>query len=295
MAVDLFVVTDNTTRWNSTYLAIHRALKLQDRLKVFLIQNVEELEEDTLSEDDWQRLIDIDRILKPFQSVTKHLEGYATDGQHGSVWKALPAIESLIGHLDEMKKIYTQQSHPELATSINLACAKLDSYYKKLDDSPAYAAALMLHPQYRLRYIRERWKGPLKKYIPITERALRKLYDSHYRDDKPTDEQNDNNDDYFEAYLKKALPGVVEDEYKEYSEGQRMVRLPTNLYQWWNAQDHIPSMRQMAFDHISIPAMSAETERVFSDTKLFISDLRSRLGPEIIEALECIRKGYYSS
>jgi len=37
-------------------------------------------------------------------------------------------------------------------------------------------------------------------------------------------------------------------------------------------------MRQMAFDYISIPAMSAETERVFSDTKLFISDLRSRLG-----------------
>ena len=57
-----------------------------------------------------------------------------------------------------------------------------------------------------------------------------------------------------------------------------------------NAQDHIPSMRQMAFDHTSIPAMNAETERVFSDTKLFISDLRSRLGPEIIEALECIRK-----
>ena len=36
--------------------------------------------------------------------------------------------------------------------------------------------------------------------------------------------------------------------------------------------------------------MSAETERVFSDTKLFISDLCSRQGPEIIEALECIHK-----
>ena len=130
-------------------------------------------------------------------------------------------------------------------------------------------------------------EGPSQKDIPITERALRKLYDSHYRGDKPADEQNDNNDDYFEAYLKKVLPDVVEDEYKEC---QRMVRPPTHLYQWWNAQDHIPSMRQMAFDHISIPAMSAEIERVFSDTKLFISDLRSRLGPEIIEALECIRK-----
>ena len=36
--------------------------------------------------------------------------------------------------------------------------------------------------------------------------------------------------------------------------------------------------------------MSAETKQVFSDTKLFISDLHSRLGLEIIEALECIRK-----
>jgi len=117
--------------------------------------------------------------------------------------------------------------------------------------------------------------------------GLRKLYDSEYRDDKSADKQNDDNDDFFEAYMKTVLPDVVGDEYKEYSEGGRMVRPPANLYQWWNAQDHIPSMRQMAFDHISIPAMSAETERVFSDTKLFVSDLRSRLGPETIEALEC--------
>ena|SRR5277367_3916585 len=88
----------------------------------------------------------------------------------------------------------------------------------------------MLHPQYRLQYIRKKWKGPVKKYVPVTERALRKLYDSDYRDD---------NDDYFEANMKTVLPDVVEDEYKEYSEGGRMVRPPANLYQWWNAQDHI--------------------------------------------------------
>jgi len=143
----------------------------------------------------------------------------------------------------------------------------------------------MLYPQYRLQYIREKWKGPLKQYVPIAERALRNLYDSDYRDNKPADMQNDDNDDYFEAYMETVLPDVVRDECKEYLEGGRMVRPPANLYQWWNAQDYIPSMRQMAFDHISIPAMSAETERVFGNTKLFISDLRSRLGPEIIEAV----------
>jgi hypothetical protein len=36
--------------------------------------------------------------------------------------------------------------------------------------------------------------------------------------------------------------------------------------------------------------MSAETERVFSDTKLTIPNNRSRLGPLIIEALEQPRK-----
>jgi hypothetical protein len=41
---------------------------------------------------------------------------------------------------------------------------------------------------------------------------------------------------------------------------------------------------------ISMPAMGVENERVFSDTKLFISDSRNRLGPEIIEVLGCIRK-----
>jgi hypothetical protein len=36
---------------------------------------------------------------------------------------------------------------------------------------------------------------------------------------------------------------------------------------------------------ISMPAMGVETERIFSDTKLFICDSRNRLGPKIIEVL----------
>lgn len=50
------------------------------------------------------------------------------------------------------------------------------------------------------------------------------------RDDKPADKQNDDNDDNFGTYPKKVLPDIVEDEYKEYSEGQHIVRPPANLY-----------------------------------------------------------------
>jgi hypothetical protein len=45
----------------------------------------------------------------------------------------------------------------------------------------------------------------------------------------------------------------------------------------------------MAFDLLSIPAMSGDVERVFSDVKLTISPQRTRLGADIIEAEECAR------
>jgi hypothetical protein len=40
---------------------------------------------------------------------------------------------------------------------------------------------------------------------------------------------------------------------------------------------------------LSIPAMSAELERLFSDTKITLHDRRNRLGIDIVEAIECIK------
>jgi hypothetical protein len=48
----------------------------------------------------------------------------------------------------------------------------------------------------------------------------------------------------------------------------------------------------MAYDLLSIPAMSAETERVFSSTKLMISSNRTCLNADIIEAEECLQVWY---
>jgi hypothetical protein len=41
---------------------------------------------------------------------------------------------------------------------------------------------------------------------------------------------------------------------------------------------------RMALDLFSIPRMSAECERVFSQTKKMITDERNRLAPEVVEA-----------
>jgi hypothetical protein len=45
----------------------------------------------------------------------------------------------------------------------------------------------------------------------------------------------------------------------------------------------------MALDILSIPAMSAEPERVFSESKITILNRRCSLGIQLIKALECLK------
>ena len=45
----------------------------------------------------------------------------------------------------------------------------------------------------------------------------------------------------------------------------------------------------MALDILSIPAMSADPQRLFSGAKISVSDRRNRLGIYTIEALECLK------
>ena len=45
----------------------------------------------------------------------------------------------------------------------------------------------------------------------------------------------------------------------------------------------------MALDILSIPAMSAEPERLFSGAKITITDHRNQLGIESIQAIECLK------
>ena len=61
-----------------------------------------------------------------------------------------------------------------------------------------------------------------------------------------------------------------------------------DLLNWW-AVSGPPQLRQQAFDLLSIPAMSAEVERVFSSAKRTISADRHRLNDNTIECLELLK------
>lgn len=254
---------------------------------------------DTLSPTEWNKLQTVELILQPFQKVTKRLEGNAVDSHHGSIWEALPAVELLLKHLERQKEEYWDNN--QLSISINLAWSKLNEYYTLMDDTPIYAAALFLHPKFRFDYFKRRWNTEtLQAYQEPTLAAIRKLYNEEYRDKvtrttlqalqtaEKEKEKKDGEEDIFEAFLNEDT--TPQDEFDAYLNGSPTA-LPedANLFKWW-ANSGSPQLTQMAFDILSIPAMSSETERVFSGAKLTITPNRNRLNEDIIEATECLNR-----
>lgn len=88
---------DNQTRWNSHYHSIERALRLKDRLTIYINQNQEDLKADALSEGDWDHLREVHSALALFADTTTYLESNAQGAHHGCVWEWLPAIECFNG------------------------------------------------------------------------------------------------------------------------------------------------------------------------------------------------------
>jgi hypothetical protein len=48
----------------------------------------------------------------------------------------------------------------------------------------------------------------------------------------------------------------------------------------------------MALNLLSIPAISAEPERLFLSCKITVTDRRNKLSVKVIKALECLRSWY---
>lgn len=290
---------------------IYRAIKLRYRITEFCSTYRAEVEEDWLTDKEWASLGKIMKILRPFWNATKDLEGNAERGHHGSLWEALPTMEALLTKLESAKVMYPMEQEPFLCQSINNAWDKLEHYYSLMDSSPAYAAALMLHPSQRLGYFKAAWKTKdLKKHILSTEKKLRGIFIKDYKapnaplltDDPPPAKKrrlhtldDDSDDDFVGDHLRSLAPKQLGDEYEKYNAPGQAGPLidDVTVYQWWAGQEGtMPRMAQWAYDTLSIPAMSSECERLFSGAKLTITAQRKSLLPNIIEAVEMMNSWY---
>lgn len=278
---------NNTTRWNSWLAMIKRGI--QSRATIRAIQSANEhMEHTTLQRRHWQFLEALVDFMEPLQEVTKLCEG-----DNATLDQVLISMDFLRKHYEK----YTQQdasTDQALIAAIRTSQFALDKWQAINNYTPAYAAALLLHPTYRENYIKQHW-SPSWRTPAIT--AVRALWTAKYKNKtKPiaiaplSNEEESNQLAKWQASIRFANSVTIPEEFVQFTKSPPV--LVDDAIQWWlepTQQHNYPNLSQMAIDILSINPMSAESERVFSGCRRTLSWDRASLSADNLGYIECLK------
>lgn len=273
-------------------------------------------DENKLNDKDWAALEAFGNILQSFEDAVKALEGDGIQRKrkqghfesYGNVWDVIVGYEFLLAELEKAKAMVDQYPEPEhFRVNINLGWKKLDEYYNKLDETPIYYNSLALHPAYRWGYFETVWSGR-PTWVSKAKDVVQSVWD---REDKTLNISLEDHDEPaakrqrtqyyspFERYKDEARirpceerdPDKAEDEYARWQQDL----LPTDSdirdpREHWHAQRFkYPRRSRMAMDFMTVQAMSAECERLFSAAGRMVTPLRSQLEASTIAICQVLR------
>lgn len=260
--------------------------------------------DDKISCEDWSVIAEYLAILNPLKIATKRLEGRPREGKCGAIWEVLLTMEWLLKHLEESKLRHEQDEEPYLRIGCNLGWMKLDQYYALTDNSPAYLAALVLHPAFRWATVESQWADH-PDWLARGKTAVRKLWEEYQgrsveedgMPEQPVVAGKTTDLDDFMASVRRlgsqqsaTSASAMRDEYTEWvartEPGDCLVDDP--IQYWPLRRRQYPRLSQMAIDVFSVPAMSSEPERIFSLTGQMVSAHRGRVKADLIGAAQCI-------
>lgn len=243
------------------------------------------------------------------------LEGRGTSGRHGAIWEVIPTIEWLINLIEEKKdrvKDATPNNYPDQEAiedhyeiNVNAGWLKLKKYWEKLDDTPVYYAAAVLHPYYH--DFCKKWWSDRPDWLRNYDAAFQKLWLEYKNltltptdvvDDRATKrrkvEARTSRDDFIRSIVYTAPALNLKDEFARWND--TFTSFPETyplafdpITYWWQQRDTYPRLSKMALDVLTIPTTSDDCERSFSIAGDLLEPRRNRLQPDIIAALMCCR------
>ncbi|KAK2468558.1 hypothetical protein H9L39_19717 [Fusarium oxysporum f. sp. albedinis] len=114
-AIDLELMQNDETRWNSTFMMIQRAIRKREQIDHFITYLDTKAAEprqrvpvqDHLSQQDWLLLAEIQSLLKPLYEITMRCQGWAKEGRYGALWEVMIGMEYLLNFFEEQKLIFS--------------------------------------------------------------------------------------------------------------------------------------------------------------------------------------------
>lgn len=198
-------------------------------------------------------------------------------------------MDSLADYFKEQSELF--KGNESFNTLIVTSWHAFDKYYKLIDRTAAYSAALLLHPNHRRSYLQASWHSSWVG--PGVERA--KGLWQQYRGEEP-EEEVVKGLSHYERWqqrirAKQRRTKHANDEFDKFINAPPDI-IDVPVLDWWqepSQQRSYPRLAPMALKVLSAVAMSAESERVFSGARRTIPWTRARLGGDLIEVLECLK------
>jgi hypothetical protein len=247
-------------------------------------------------------------VLKPLKLATKRLEGRGNSGQYGAIYEVIPVYEYILSYYEQRVAAYADVNFnaaadaPEdhLAINLRAAWAKASDYYTKLDDSPAYYAATILHPYYK-PYCELAWADK-PGWLEDNNRAFQELWAQYKvvtRVPRPARVVTNDIDDAIDSLMELDNPDEAAasdlDEYERWkrcepraAKGSDAANNPIKY--WVELRDRYPQLSRLALDVLSIPASSCDCERMFSELGDLLEPRRRAISPQLLAAIQCVRR-----
>ncbi|KAF9224385.1 hypothetical protein BS17DRAFT_640875, partial [Gyrodon lividus] len=114
----------------------------------------------TFKQADWERVNNMRAIISDANNIQQTFSD-----ERATLWKVIPALEELQTAWETKKGSpkYTLY-HEAIKQGLN----KIRKYYTQFDDKPVYILALVIHPYYKLDYIKMAWGGAEQQQREIT-------------------------------------------------------------------------------------------------------------------------------
>lgn len=327
----LELIQNNSTRWNSWFQSITRALNVRERLEIFSARHVpgkgsQGISNFKLDGQHWFELEKIELALKDFYAAT-----LLSEGQKTSLADWFSTLDCLLREINETKDHYYDM-HTEddrnftwkyLQGCADAAWSKCEEYYgnqqlnwqhrfpEDSDLPPAYFAAQILDPYRKWAWFRQEWvlqgdEGK-QKWYENAQLAVKQLWETEYKGRYPVEilpppgrKERDPDAAFDRQREHKRIrmdgPAVATDLYEQYISTDRLhdeeASCDEAIAYWLSRYDSQRDLARFALDLFAISPMSDECERLLSSAKLAIVDRRGRLKADIIEACECLRAWY---
>ncbi|KAL2927964.1 putative AC transposase [Bienertia sinuspersici] len=292
------LVLDVTTRWNSTYNMIRRALDAKEAIDLFILR---ERELEMIFDEEWETVGNICDFLEPFYDITELFSG-----------TQYPTSNSYLACVINIEKLL-YDSHKDPSNAVRRMAKpmweKFDKYWS--EHSLILSFGLLLDPRYKMACLNDLYSS---LYVPVAvegkvneiHSAFVALYECYAKNSQDhmvvqhsvSDSGPSNLNHPFKA--KKILKN-----FNPHSCSSRTVKSDVDSYlnlpfvvdhdgfdilEYWKAQSvTYPTLPLMARDILAIPITSVASESAFSAGGRILNKLRYSLLPKNVEILVTTR------